>query len=357
MDTLIIGGGLSGLALAEKLEAARHDYVLVEGRNRFGGRIKTEFHQEAAFDMGPAWFWPGQPRISALIDRLGLEAFEQYAKGDATFEDERGRITRSHGFAAMEASFRLKGGLTALIDALVRKLPKARAHKSASVVSLNKSGTKITATLTGGETLTANRVVLALPPRMAANITFWPPLPDTALQAMQAVPTWMAGHTKALAVYDSPFWRVAGLSGDATSRLGPMVEIHDASPSTGSPYALFGFIGIPPENRSDPGVLRSHILSQFERLFGDAAGSPSKLFVKDWAFDAYTATPADHLPLHAHPSYGMPLALNDLWHNDLLMSGTEVAPRFGGFLEGALEAAELTALTINGLSAGRYHAE
>ncbi len=87
MKTLIVGGGLSGLALAETLEAQGHDYLLVEARSRFGGQIKTEHHAGGYFDMGPAWFWPGQPRIAALIARLNLQKFDQFADGVLTFED------------------------------------------------------------------------------------------------------------------------------------------------------------------------------------------------------------------------------------------------------------------------------
>ena len=58
MTVLIIGGGLSGLALAEALEAQGRKYLLLEARTRFGGRIKTEHHGAGYFDMGPAWFWP-----------------------------------------------------------------------------------------------------------------------------------------------------------------------------------------------------------------------------------------------------------------------------------------------------------
>ena len=75
--TLIIGGGLSGLALAEMLERDGRDYVLLEARSRFGGRIKTEHLGDGYFDMGPAWFWPAQPRIAGLIARFGLEKFDR----------------------------------------------------------------------------------------------------------------------------------------------------------------------------------------------------------------------------------------------------------------------------------------
>jgi len=348
MKTLIIGGGLSGLALADALQTKGHDYLLVEARERFGGRIETVHHGSGYFDVGPAWFWAGQPRIAALIDRLGLEKFEQFSDGILTFEDERGQVQRGRGFASMEGSWRLKGGLVTLTQTLADRLPQKRKRLNAQVIAFTKSHDVSTATFSNGDTLIAEQVILALPPRLAAEITYTPSLPCAAIDAMRGVASWMAGQAKAVAVYDKPFWREAGLSGDAMSRFGPMVEIHDASPSEGGPYALFGFIGVPPKGRENEQVLRQQLQAQLGRLFGAAAAEPVKLYVKDWAFDVHTSTEADKEPLYAHPTYGMPRAMASLWNDTLRFAGTEVAPQFGGYIEGALEAAENILETIEG---------
>ncbi len=340
MTTLVIGGGLSGLALAEMLEARGRDYLMIEARDHFGGRIMTEFHGAGYLDMGPAWFWPGQPRIVALIDRLGLQRFEQFTNGLLTFEDEQGRVERGRGFASMQGSWRLSGGMAALTQAIAEGLPENRKRLGAQVVQLCRTKQGVRATLSNGELLEADEVVLAMPPRIAAKITYIPALPDLTLSAMQSVPTWMAGQAKAVAVYETPFWRADGLSGDAMSCCGPMVEVHDASPARGGPFGLFGFIGVPPRERQDEQVLRKQLLAQLERLFGKKAAEPLKLYVKDWAIDPLTATPADHAPLYAHPTYTLPKAMQNLWNGKLHFAGTEVAPQFGGYLEGALEAAE-----------------
>lgn len=346
MKTLILGGGLSGLAVADALESRNADYLLLEARGRFGGRIKTEHYGGGSFDMGPAWFWPGQPRIAALIDRLGLERFDQFCDGTLIFEDDRGQVQRGRGFASMQGSWRVKGGLAAVTQGLADALPQTRKRTKAKVTALTRGDHGITARLETGEIVTADQVVLAMPPRLAATIRFTPALPDTALHAMRAIPTWMAGQAKAVAVYDRPFWREAGLSGDATSRFGPMVEVHDASPAEGGPYALFGFIGIPPQARSDTLALRRHLLAQLGRLFGPQGAAPVQLFVKDWAFDPLTATPADSTPLRAHPAYGLPPPLTTLWGGKVNFAGSEVASQFGGYIEGALEAAETVCKTL-----------
>jgi monoamine oxidase len=340
-ETLIIGGGLSGLAIAEKLDSHAQDYLLVEARDRLGGRIKTEHFDGGAFDMGPAWYWQGQPRIAALIKRLELGSFEQFSAGILTYENEHGQVQRGRGFASMEGSLRIAGGLDALINGLANRLPRDRLITDSPITSLTNCGDKIIVRNAEDDTITAQNVILALPPRIAAELTFDPPLPEITLRAMRAVPTWMAGQAKAVAVYDSPFWRNEGLSGDAMSRTGPLAEVHDASPETGGPYALFGFIGMPPAQRQNKAQLETEITKQLGRLFGPLAANPRQLLIKDWAQDPFTAASADQKPLMAHPVYGLPPEMDDLWDGRLQCAGTEVASHFGGYLEGALEAAEL----------------
>lgn len=351
MNVLIIGGGLSGLAVADGLQAQGDDYIIAEARDRVGGRIVTEHLDGGYFDMGPAWVWPGQPRIAALIKRFRLEVFEQHTDGLTTVEDTHGQVQQGRGHAAMQGSWRLKGGLDVVTQALARGLPAARLRLSAPVTHIARTVQGVTATLANGDTLAADKVVLAIPPRMAATLAFTPALPASALSALHDIPTWMAGQAKALAVYDTPFWRDAGLSGDAMSRHGPMVEIHDASPVQGGPFGLFGFIGVPPEGRTDTDALRAAVIAQFGRLFGPQATTPRQLYLRDWAFDPFTSVAADKAPLFAHPTYGIPQALNDLWEAQLVFAGTEVAPQFGGYIEGALEAAENALAQVTGLRA------
>ena len=87
----IVGAGLAGLHAARLLRAANVDFVLLEARNRFGGRILTvdETGRPAAdgFDLGPSWYWPRmQPAIAELIAELRLPAFGQHSDGDVIFE-------------------------------------------------------------------------------------------------------------------------------------------------------------------------------------------------------------------------------------------------------------------------------
>jgi len=343
-DVLIIGGGLAGLALADMLEGLGMDYALLEARDRLGGRIMDVTHNGAGFDLGPAWFWPGQPRLAAMVSRFGLRRFDQYAAGAISFEDEQGRVECGRGFASMEGSWRIDGGLTRLTDALAAELPRDRVQVRAEVTEVARIAAGLTVTQADGTRHRSAQVVLAMPPRVAAQtIRFAPALPGTVVQAMADIPTWMAGQAKAMAVYDTPFWRTEGWSGDAISRCGPLVEVHDASPADASVGALFGFVGTPPAARGDEAALTSRIAEQLERLFGAKAASPDRIILKDWARDRFTATVLDQAPLTRHPAYGLPPALQGLWDGRLHFAGTEMAAQFGGFLEGAVEAADAVA--------------
>jgi len=345
-DILIVGGGLAGLSLCESL--ADLDHQLLESRARFGGRIHSPHLTagtlpSARFDLGPSWFWPGQPRMAALTQRLGLRVYEQYATGALTYEDERGEVHRGRGVASMAGSLRIDGGMGAMIDGLVARLDADRLHLGQRLVRLRDEGTHVVATVAVGDQpheIQAARVVLALPPRIAAALVR-ESLPADVVRAMDAVPTWMAGHAKVLATYTEPHWRNAGLSGDAMSRRGPLVEVHDASPAAGGPYALFGFVGTPAAGRDmQRDALLDAAREQLTRLF-DAP--PDGLALHDWAFEPETATALDHAPLYEHPAYGLAPALTNLWNGRLMLGSTETGVEFGGYLEGALEAAERVA--------------
>lgn len=364
-EVLIVGGGLSGLALATLLQSQGIDFQLVEARDRFGGRILSEHvcagGHSGDFDLGPAWFWPGQPRIARLIQELGLKYFEQYAQGDLVFETETGQVQRGYGFASMQGSYRLVGGLGQLIDGLESQIAdKSRLSLRTRVTHIEDKQSHIEAALRSADgeerTIKASKLVLAIPPRVAAaTIDFGDSLPESAMQQMDQIPTWMAGHAKVLAVYDEPFWRNKGLSGDASSRRGPMMEIHDASPEANGLFGLFGFVGVPAKTRLDLGEkLVPMAVDQLVRLFGDKAAKPIEVFYRDWAFDIDTATALDQAPPMYHPAYGLPKGLSHLMNGRLLLGSTEVAEQFGGFLEGALESSETVFRKLTSVDEARY---
>ncbi|KPD10457.1 NAD(P)/FAD-dependent oxidoreductase [Phaeobacter sp. 11ANDIMAR09] len=354
-NILIVGGGLSGLALADHLTRAGTDFLLVEAQDNLGGRILTKVLSGGKFDLGPAWFWPGQPRMAALARRFDIPVFPQHSTGDQMYQDQSGAVQRARGYASMQGSYRLAGGMGALIDALAGSMQAGHILTQARLETIRHSPGKITALLDHGGasyTVEARQIMLAIPPRVIEEtVNFEPALDAAQSQSLMNIPTWMAGQAKILAVYDEPHWRNDGLSGDATSHRGPMVEIHDASPIEGGPYALFGFVGYPADVRvAQKDDMMEQALAQLTAIFGPKMAQPRDLILQDWATIPEIARTQDRTPVGYHPNYGLPSNLNSLAARGVQFCSTETARRFGGYLEGALEAAERAASTTAVLS-------
>lgn len=364
-DVVVIGAGLAGLSVARGLEALGADYVVIEARARWGGRILSEpapvgidapngRARDARYDLGPAWFWPGQSRLARLVSELGLSVFEQHARGTLAFEDEQGAVRRDLDFSTMAGSLRIAGGLGRLADGLAAQLQPARVllGRAVTAIAQDGEGVAVTARDQAGETVDtrARCAVLALPPRLAGRLAFTPALDARAAAALAATPTWMAGQAKLLAVYDRPFWRDIGLSGDAASRRGPLVEIHDASPQSAEEGALFGFIGAPPSARHPERLARAG-LAQLAALFGEEAARPRVVLLQDWAREPFTAAPDDVAQPGGHPLGGLARALTELWDGRLVFASAELGRGHPGLLEGALEAAEDALAVLKGCAA------
>ncbi len=355
IDTIIVGGGLSGIYAAWLLSRSNLSCLVLEARERIGGRILCPEHQGFHPDLGPSWYWPEiHPRMACLIQSLGLEGYPQ-------FETGQGRIQRADGTARTvrtgpmaPQSWRLSGGMQALLTALAEGLPAGAVRCGHPVCEIEKTPYGVQVSVGELEKaplarFTARRVILALPPRLAAgSILFTPELSHPLTQAMLKTGTWMAGQAKFSALYEKPFWREMGLSGQAFSERGPAGEVHDGSSRNGGPYGLTGFLGIPAAQRRTGDRLNEAILAQLAVLFGSEAARPMAFFYQDWAQERFTATMYDQPPMYAHPRYGAPAGKTSIWDAAVHFAGTETAPMSGGYLEGALEAAERAAAAALG---------
>ncbi|NEU29674.1 NAD(P)-binding protein [bacterium LRH843] len=359
---VIVGAGLSGLRAASLLNAQGIKCRVLEARDRIGGRVLSTSDPNrpnlGKFDLGPTWFWPQyESTIANLVKELNLETFVQYTKGAMLLE--RFQNEQAERYIIPENSYtgsiRFNGGAQSLIDAVADTIPSeiVELETRVTAIRLDKAGAiTVEADLADGKRkkVSADAVILALPPRIVArHIEFFPSLPTDLMSDLKNKPTWMAGQAKAVAIYGRPFWRELGLSGFVSSWVGPLQEIYDASPDTGS-GALFGFFGIPAKMRRELGEekISELVIDQLVRLFGPSAKNVSSILYKDWSTDFETAVEEDFNPLRDFPVYGNPQK-EGVWEKRIIFAGTETNSQYGGHLEGALQSAEQAVFEIANL--------
>ncbi len=343
VDTIIIGGGLSGLYAAALLAEKKQSLVLLEARARLGGRILSPSYKGFYTDLGPSWYWPMvNPRITALIQKLGLVGYPQYETGLGRFQGKDGGVETIAGYPMNPSGWRLEGGMMSLINSLCNQIPDhvIRLNHPVCEVRRKDSGVEVIVGALDHAPLcrfAASRLILALPPRLAASsVLFTPDLPFDLAQAMLRASTWMAGHAKFFALYDHADWRELHLSGQGFSLCGPLGEVHDGSNKTDTPYGLTGFLSLPALRCKNEGGILQAMMVQLGLLYGGAAGNPVKVFYRDWAKEAFTATEYDQRSAHNHPEFHPPGGKKSFWDGCVHFAGTETADEFGGYLEGAL---------------------
>lgn len=356
LDVAIIGGGLAGLSLMQSLLAKGLAVELFEAAQRFGGRIlSTSVTDGFACDLGPGWVWPDhQPRLERMITEEGLTIFPQWQEGRALFQSERFSAHPYMDRKTYAAARRIEGGAYQLVASLLQRLPVSQLHLEHRLLQVTDQGglVELQFDVQGEQhTVLAKQVVLTIPPRLlVSTVNFVPQLATGFTQLLHDTPTWMAGHAKVVVRYPKAFWREAGYSGAALANYqGAMLaEVFDASSADGRTAALGGFFALPATLRAQyRDELEALLLEQLLRLFGEAAARPAFILIRDWYSEPLTATAEDAIPPQYHPQYGHHWLQQAHWNDKLYFGGSESAHRHGGYLEGALEAAERVARVLD----------
>ncbi|RFA17143.1 putrescine oxidase [Subtercola boreus] len=120
-DVAIIGAGVTGLIAANTLRAAGLTVVVLEARERVGGRLWTDHIDGQLFELGGQWVSPDQTALIETLDELGLDTYSRYREGQSVYIGPGGAPVRFTGdiFPAGEHTQAELERLIALLDELV----------------------------------------------------------------------------------------------------------------------------------------------------------------------------------------------------------------------------------------------
>ncbi|OIJ69890.1 flavin monoamine oxidase family protein [Streptomyces mangrovisoli] len=287
-------------------------------------------------DVACTSIFSAQPRELSLLYVL----FYIAAAGNESTPGTLERLTDTAG-GAQESRF--VGGSQQVPLKLAATLGD-RVVLNAPVRSVTRSGGSYSVAA-DGVTVHASRVVVALPPPLAARIAFDPLLPAARDQLAQRLPMGSIG--KAIAVYDTPFWRADGLNGQVVSDSGAVRSTFDNSPPDGSYGALMGFIEADEMRAYDAASvadIKAAVLKDYVNYFGSRAASPTSFVVQRWDDEGFSrGGPVAFAPPGVLTAYGPALrAPVDGIH----WAGTETSTYWNGFMDGAVRSGERVAKEV-----------
>ena len=188
----------------------------------------------------------------------------------------------------------------------------------------------------------AARVIVAMSPADRLGIDLSDTAAATTRQIGQQMP--MGSVIKCIVIYDTPFWRSAGWSGEYIGDGAPLRMCFDGSPPDLSCGVLVGFIladAVARWSAAEPAARGRAVCEQLGHLFGDAARAPLQYLDQDWSNEQWTRGCYVGLfaPGQMHqlgPELRRPAG-------PIHWAGTETASRWNGYLDGAIEAGERAA--------------
>ncbi len=120
-DVVVVGAGVTGLITATRLSAAGYSVVVLEARDRVGGRLWTDHIDGQLFEIGGQWVSPDQTALLETLSELGLGTYPRYREGESVYIGADGEPRRFTGeaFPTSRETQREMERLTALLDELV----------------------------------------------------------------------------------------------------------------------------------------------------------------------------------------------------------------------------------------------
>lgn len=238
---------------------------------------------------------------------------------------------------------RIRGGMHQLTDAMAAELGDV--IQLNCVVTKVEVGEHVTVHSQDGETCEARTVLLTLPPWLAQQLEFDPPLP--AWRDEVVVKTSPGNAIKATVSYPRPWWREHGWSGHASSDEGPVHVVFDVTDNDEGPGTMIGFfVG------SDAATMNGRSMALRERsfidalvkIFGEQARGEHHYNDRLWGLEPFSeGCHGAHFSPGVWTRDGSQLAKPE---GPIHFAGAEYANKHNGYQEGAIRCARDAAEAI-----------
>jgi monoamine oxidase len=238
---------------------------------------------------------------------------------------------------------RIVGGPSVLAERLASHLANT-VHLSAPVRRIEQRAKEVIVAA-DGVLARAGHAIVSVPPALASRIAYEPALPGWRDQLTQNAPH--GSVIKVNVLYDEPFWRADGLSGQALGDRGPIKFTFDNSPPDGSAGVLVAFLeGAQARRyaRATPDERRSVVLGSLEAYFGARAAQPREWVEVDWSAEEWTrGCYGAHFGPGVWTQFG-PTLREPVGR--IHWAGTETATKWCGYMDGALQSGERAAAEV-----------
>jgi monoamine oxidase len=332
---IIIGAGISGIYLGNRLKKEGFSIKILEANNRIGGRIYTKNIHNTKIELGATWLWRYNPELLKLCKELEISLFEQNMTGDALYEQSN--LTAPQRFQLpknQEISYRIVGGTSTILEKLAQSFSDDEIEFNQKVVKIDKTENVIKVTTQNTE-FSVDFVISTIPPQVLINtVDFHPSLDEKITQIANNTHTWMKDSIKFAIVYKTPFWKDKGLSGVGFSNIGPFTEIYDHSDFENNHFALMGFLHGNLSNKTKT-FREEKIQNQLFKFFGEDGKNYLSYEEKVWNKETLVNFENDKF-INPHFNNGNAIYQQEFLNGKFMIAGSETSPSFGGYMEGAI---------------------
>jgi len=324
-------------------------------------RMAKKVPLDAPWTANKAAEWDART-VADFVDRCGItkgvgrDLFEMAVRG--LFTGDLNDVSFLHLLFLVRAHhsinnlFSIEGGAQEnLFDGGAGSVAARVAEELGDAVRLNAPVRSITqhddrvVVDTGLLEVAARHAVVTAPPALVAEIEFTPALPDDRLALYRAA---VAGpESKTLVVYDEPFWRADGFSGQTAGPKSAAEVTLDASPASGSPGVIASFTFGPVAARFDAldaAERRTLVIDALTARLGKRAAAPVDYIETPWWKEEWTrGCSMAHLPPGILTRYG-PLLRRPFGR--VHWAGTETSTKSHGAIDGAVLSGERAATEV-----------